>query len=273
MKDSNFVKLLKKYTTIDEIFINIFFNKFKIGDDLNFDIKDIDIAKYLEITLTTLRDRLSNKYSKNNNYIEKVDYIKLKTNKTSSITYMCNYKCFEQLAMTGDSKKSAKVRDYFSQLRIFMVENQDVIYQTMENKNILKKYVHFESIYFFVIDERKPDIIKAGRTYEIISRLRNYNVGRIKEINLKYFAIVKNSLLIEKCMKFKLKKNQVFDRKEIYKIEPKQLKKIINNCYCKHVSKKQNNELYEELAELLGLYAYTKNKIHMKPYIVIGKKL
>ncbi len=89
----------------------------------------------------------------------------------------------------------------------------------------IKKYVHFESIYFFVINERKPDIIKAGRTYEIISRLRNYNVGRIKEINLKYFAIVKNSLLIEKCMKFKLKKNQVFDRKEIYKIEPEQLKK------------------------------------------------
>jgi hypothetical protein len=49
---------------------------------------------------------------------------------------MCNYKCFEQFAMTSDSKKSAIVRDYFSQLRDFMVENQDVIYQTIENKKI-----------------------------------------------------------------------------------------------------------------------------------------
>ncbi len=29
--------------------------------------------------------------------------------------------------------------------------------------------------------------------------------------------------------------------------------------------------MYEELASLLDLYAYTKDKIHIKPYIVIDK--
>jgi len=51
--------------------------------------------------------------------------------------------------------------------------------------------------------------------------------------------------------------------------EPKILKKVINKCYCKYVSKQQNEELYKEISDLLGLYAYTKDKINIKPYIII----
>lgn len=70
-KDSIFIQLLKKHTTIDEDFIDNFFTKFKIGGELEFDIKDSKIAKYLNITLQTLRNRLSNIYSKKN-YILKM---------------------------------------------------------------------------------------------------------------------------------------------------------------------------------------------------------
>jgi hypothetical protein len=31
--------------------------------------------------------------------------------------------------------------------------------------------------------------------------------------------------------------------------------------------------MYKELSDLLGLYAYTKNKINIKPFIIIGKDL
>jgi len=72
-------------------------------------------------------------------------------------------------------------------------------------------------------------------------------------------------------MKFKLQKNQVIEYKEIYQIEPIKLKKIINDCYCKYVPKNKNDNLYQELADLLGLYAYTKDKVHIKPYIIINK--
>jgi len=99
--------------------------------------------------------------------------------------------------------------------------------------------------------------------------LRNYNVGRIKEVDLKYFALVKNSFLIEQCIKLKLEANQVFENKEIFKIDPKILKNVIKKCYCKYVSKEQNEELYKEISDLLGLYAYTKDKINIKPYVII----
>ena len=46
-------------------------------------------------------------------------------------------------------------------------------------------------------------------------------------------------------MKLRMSENQVKKNREIYKIEPKKLKKIIDDCYCKHVSKKENEELYK----------------------------
>ena len=121
---------------------------------------------------------------------------------------------------------------------------------------------------FLLLTDRNPNIFKVGRSSDIVQRLRNYNVGRINEIELKYFALVRNSLLIEKCIKFALDKN-----KEIFKVEPHILKKIIDECYCKNVSKKQNMILYEEISNLLGLYTYTKDKVHINPYIIIGKNL
>jgi len=44
-KNSIFISLLKQHTNIDVNFINIFFKKFKIGGELNFDIKDSDVSK------------------------------------------------------------------------------------------------------------------------------------------------------------------------------------------------------------------------------------
>ena len=46
-KDSVFIKLLKENTNIDEDFIDTFFKKFKIGGELDFDIIDTDVSKYL----------------------------------------------------------------------------------------------------------------------------------------------------------------------------------------------------------------------------------
>ena len=269
--NNDFIELLKKHTNIDRKFIDIFFKKFKIGEELDFHIKDINVAKYLEIELKTLRKRLNNTFSKSINFIENVDYIKIKTGKTTAVTYMINYQCFERLAMGGDTQKSESVRNYFVKLREFLTENQKLIYQSMSNYEDLNKYAGYETIYFFAVDNRKNNIFKIGRTKDIVHRLRNYNVGRIKDIELKYLALVKNSVVIENCMKLKLEKNQLINNREIYKVDPNYLKKIIDDCYCKYVSKNKNNNLYEEISNLLGLYAYTKDKINIKPYIIIDK--
>lgn len=272
-KDSIFIKLLKENTNIDEDFIDTFFSKFKIGGELDFDIKDTDVCKYLDINLATLRKRLNNIFSKTKRFIENVDYIRIKTGVSNNIIYMLNYACFEKLAMSGDSKQSEVVRMYFTKLREFITDNQRVIYQAMNKKNDLKIYNKMDTIYFFAADERKQDILKVGKSTKIVERLRNYNVGRIKEVELKYVALVKNPLLIEKCIKLLLKKKQVASGKELFEIDPKILKKVIDECYCKHVSVKENKDLYDEISNLLGMYVYVKDKLNIKPYIIIGKNL
>jgi hypothetical protein len=268
-QNSIFVKLLKKYTDIDIDFIDIFFKKFKIGGELEFEIDENDIVKYLGIAKITLRKRLNNEYSKKKLYYENADYIKIKSGATSAVTYMVNYECFERLAMASDSEKSEVVRLYFSKLRKFISENQHAIFQAMEKKaDDLKLFDNMNTIYFFAVDKRK---FKIGKSAGIVKRLRNYNIGRIKEIEFKYLALVKNKDLIEKCMKVNLKPYQVIKNREIYEIDPIRIKKVIDKCYCDNVSKKENLELYEEISNLLGMYAYIKDKINIKPYIIIDK--
>ena len=46
---------------------------------------------------------------------------------------MINYSCFEKIAMSGDSPKSESVRMYFIKIRQFLVENQKLIFQAMED--------------------------------------------------------------------------------------------------------------------------------------------
>ena len=217
-KDSIFIKLLKENTNIDQDFIDTFFKKFKIGGELDFDIQDTNVSKYLNINLATLRKRLNNAFSKTIRFIENIDYIRVKTGISNNINYMLNYACFERLAMSGDSDQSEVVRMYFTKLREFITDNQRVIYQAMNKKNDLKIYNKMDTIYFFVIDERKQDILKVGKSSKIVERLRNYNVGRIKEVELKYVALVKNPLLIKKCIKLLLKKNKYFLEKNYLKL-------------------------------------------------------
>ena len=267
-----FYKILLEYTTIDKDFIKNFFKKFNIGDELEFNIKDKKVAKYLNIEIITLRQRLNNYYSKYENYMENVDYIKIKNKKyNSSITYMLNYPCFEKLAMNSDSDNSESVRIYFSELRRFIYDNQTIIYQSMINKDDLKKLEGYQVIYFFAIDDKYKDLYKVGRSMNILQRLRNYNVGRINEVDLKFLCVVKNNVLIENCVKNNLLDNVVIKKKEIYQIEPKKLKKIIYKCYCDNISKEEHENLFEELGDLLKYYKYIKNKKEIKPYIIINK--
>lgn len=273
MSDKNkiFIKLLKEYTNIDGKFIDTFFKKFEIGSELRFDLDDATIAKYLGIEIRTLRKRLLNEYSDSINYIENVDYVKVKTGKNSGVTYMVNYECFERLAMNGDSKQSDIIRSYFIKLRKFITEYQHIFYQSLTTKDDLRKFKGRESIYFFAADHNKSNIFKIGRTTDIIRRLQTYNTGRIKEVDLEYYAVVTNSDLIEKCIGKTLEKKQVVKNREIYQVNPKSLKKIIVDCYCKNVSKGEHSKLYTDLAGLIGLYGHVKKYKNVQPFIIMDK--
>lgn len=269
--NDNFIKLLKKNTTIDKKFIDIFFKNFRMAYDLEFHIDIEDIAKYLKTSVQTIKDRLKNVYAQNINYMEKVDYIKIRQGK--EIKYYVTYTCFENLAMQGTSSKSVEVRAYFIELRLFIMENKDLLYQTIENKKkMLKNFSSFESIYFFAVDKKETKF-KIGRTKNIIQRLNTYNTGRIYEVDIKYYAVVKNMKRIENCVKEHIKSKRLVKRKEIYEISKEELKSIIHNCYKCNVSKEEHAELIRNLGALCDLYFFCKDHTKLQPCVIIGSEI
>jgi len=99
-----FINILKKYTDIDKKFIDDIFTNFKLTnlneESYDFNIYDTQVAKWLDIDIQTLRNRLRSKYSNKNNedlYIENVDYIRIKDGK--NVDYKITYLCFENLSM------------------------------------------------------------------------------------------------------------------------------------------------------------------------------
>lgn len=36
---------------------------------------------------------------------------------------------------------------------------------------------------------------------------------------------------------------------------------------------KKNQDMYNDISNLLGMYVYTKNKVNIKPYVIIGKDI
>lgn len=65
---------------------------------------------------------------------------------------------------------------------------------------------------------------------------------------------------------------EVFEDKEIFEVDVDSLHKVIDECYCKNVSKKEHEKLQEEIQSLFGFYSYVKDKSRIKPFVVINKK-
>ena len=172
--------------------------------------------------------------------------------------------------MMGETEESNAVREYFIKLREFVRDNQHLISQAIQNKQKLHKYAGFHSIYFFAA-KKNSSIFKLGKSKNIVTRLSNYNTGRIQDIDLDYFALVVDQHIVETCLKDALKNYQKIKNREIYQVDPNLIKRIITRCYKATTSKKDNRNLYREIADLFGMYVYTKNNPSVKPYIVLDK--
>jgi hypothetical protein len=269
---STFINLLKAHTNIDEDFINIFFSKFRIGDDLEFHINENDIADYLNITVNQIRSRLNNRY-RVNYYIKNVDYIKIPTGITQQVIYYVNYSCFEKLAMGCDSVNAFNVKEYFIKLRKFIMKYEDIFQQSIQNYDILnnKLLKKYNIIYFFVVDKKYKNIIKLGTTSNLIERIRTYNTGRINDVDIKYASIVYDGDIIEKCIKnnYIVKQSQQLVNREIYNISADTLIKVISNCYKKHTSKDQHDNMYKDIASILDLYDFITSEKNVEPFVII----
>ena len=74
-------------------------------------------------------------------------------------------------------------------------------------------------------------------------------------------------------MKMKLRSVESIEGKEMFEIDQESLKSIVDDCCCKHVSRKQHELLRKEFADIFGFYSYVRDKKRIKPFIVISKAM
>jgi hypothetical protein len=70
-----------------------------------------------------------------------------------------------------------------------------------------------------------------------------------------------------------LGKHKYNQRREIYKINEKDLVKAINTCYKLHVNHSECAETCEMIDNLLGLYNTCHSNKNIVPYVIIGENI
>jgi phage anti-repressor protein len=293
-----FTNLLKTYTTIPHSFVDSFFTKFKLENDDNpeFYIKEEDVSKWLKIEVTTIRERLRNKYQnklkKNTNnpmYVENVDYtVQTNTKDKRKLHYLLSYKCFEKICMLTETEEGSQVRLYFVKLRQFVSEHYQSISQALSTnlsiKDISKKIKEKGLSCIYIIGLSKEidlrsetstsglkDLFKPGRTTNLVNRFSNYNSGRLNDVDIRYVAVVKNEIAIEHCMSVKLDKYRYVKDSEIYKVNIDVIKQIISECSCKYMNKKEYLDVLSGMEEIFSFYNFLKEESEVIPFIIINK--
>lgn len=219
------IEFLKKYTAINNKFINEYYSFYIKCEKNTYGILLDDIIDYLKIKNHKFVDGFKKKYTLN------IDYIKITTNtkkvKGQKYTlYYTNLDTFERICMSSKAEKANDVRDYFITLRKFIQYYKDNI-ANMINQTALKNPNGY--IYILLVDKTKK-IFKVGKTENMKKRLQTYATGSAIHPDIKFIMLVKDRTIIENCVKSLISKYQYKPNKEIYKVNISVIKDAIFNC-------------------------------------------
>jgi len=162
-----FIKFLKKYSVIDDEFIDDYHTFFdEKADELFWTINLYDIAKWLDIKEEKLKELLTN------NFIKEIDYIIDKKNTNNLIL---SPKCCKLLCMMSESKKANLIRTYHIDLEKLIVKYKEEIVNDLDKQMNIKKNSNKE------LFENDPQEDDKGLIYILKVRDGIYKLKYISE--------------------------------------------------------------------------------------------
>lgn len=229
---------LKKFSSINNHFIDDFFSLYNenTNDDfvINFDIS----AKWLNIRKDSLKRTLIESYRKNIDYkttIEKSN----SAGRPTEIIYLTP-DCFKRLCMLTKSEKGEEVRSYYIQLEKHIDKYKDNIINDLRNRvKILERNMKPIEIpknegVIYVLktpeDVALKDVYKIGSTEDFKTRLTTHHTSHADNVEVKHVYKTNDVKGVERCLKAVLKEKQYRKRKEFYEIDLDSLKDIISKC-------------------------------------------
>lgn len=228
------ITFLKTHTKINNNFIDDFFGLYKPEDKYNFSINIEAIAKWFNMRKDTIKDTLTDSYTKN------VDYKVIKNPPTGkgkpSETILLTPKCFKLMAMQSKTKKAVQVREYYYELEQVLDQYKEYIIKGLEDKiktlenNQKPKINPMKGVIYIIQSSDGMGHYKVGKTVNLRKRLNSYNGDKKDDIIPLYIYETTDIDNIEACIKAYAKEYQYRKYKEIYKIDINLLKELINNC-------------------------------------------
>ena len=228
------INFLKKYSKINNDFIEDFFSLYDMKDKYNFCIDLDNISKWMVIRKDTLKDTLLNSYKEN------IDYI-IKFNKTKSVgkpleKIYLTPKCFKLMAMQSKSKKAVQIREFYYELenildqyKNYIIEGLNQRINTLENNQ--KPLVNQKKGIIYIIETIDGiGHYKIGKTTNLKKRLLSYNGDKKDDIIPLYVYETDDIDNVELCIKSYMKKYKYRKYKEVYKVDINLLKELINDC-------------------------------------------
>lgn len=165
--------------------------------------------------------------------------------------------------MLSKTKKADIIRRFYVELEKLIITYKESIVNDLhdrlgikvENANIIKKNKERGLIYILKLDDTKINSnedkfeSKIGKTMDIKNRMKQYKVGRIDDLPIVYVYLTDDVIDLENCMKDCLKRKQIVNGTETYKISLEEVKNTIK--YCNKIKSqliKQNKKLLEKNA-------------------------
>jgi len=221
-----FIKFLKKYSVIDDEFIDDYHTFFdEKADELFWTINLYDIAKWLDIKEEKLKELLTN------NFIKEIDYI---IDKKNTNNLVLSPKCCKLLCMMSESKKANLIRTYHIDLEKLIVKYKEEIVNDLDKQMNIKQNSNKE------LFENDPQEDDKGLIY--ILKVRD---GIYK---LKYISEKKN-----KTKKYKLPIVFIFKIENYIEAHIDEIKKNLN----KYIYKNKTRTYKIDLELLKGKIKYS----------------
>jgi hypothetical protein len=205
----NLIDFLKKYSKINNDFIDDFFGLYDINNKFEFIINLDIVCKWLEIRKDNIKKTLLYSYQENVDY--KVTKKKDKKVGAPNEIILLTPKCFKILSMSSKSKKAVLVREYYYELEQLLDRYKDYIINGLKDKiekleNNQKPKINPKRGVIYVL-QTSDDITayKLGKTTNLKSRLQSYNQDKKDDINVLYIYETEHIDAVEKCVKYKAK--------------------------------------------------------------------
>ena len=232
---------LTKYSVIDNYFLKeftLFFNEETLSTDKIIELDNV--AKWLNARKDHLKSTLISTYIKDIDYtIERIKKDKSKgPGGELKEKILITPEAFKHICMLTKTPKGKIVRNYFIQLEVLINKYQSYIVKALNDKikileNNQKTIPDKKTGVIYVIkatEDETDNLVKIGKTGNLKSRMKNYNIGKANNIDLLFVYEVADIDIMERCVKLHIKDYQYRKYKEIYRIEMSLLKEVIAKC-------------------------------------------